>query len=67
MRKTILLLAALAGIVLVTTSSVTDMNGLCDSPVVGGHTGAPGSPDCTYCHVMRNPLATQRPQPFCKK
>lgn len=50
MRKTILLLATLAGIVIVTTSSVTDTNGLCDSPVVGGHTGAPGSPDCTYCH-----------------
>lgn len=25
-------------------------DGLCDSPVVGGHTGAPGESSCTGCH-----------------
>lgn len=26
-------------------------DGLCDSPIVGGHTGAPGESSCTGCHA----------------
>ncbi|MEP7127691.1 MAG: choice-of-anchor V domain-containing protein [Chitinophagales bacterium] len=50
MRNTILLLVGLSIVVLITTSSVSNVNDLCDSPLVGGHSGAPGSPGCEFCH-----------------
>ena len=28
-----------------------DVNSLCDSPLVGDHSGAPGETNCTYCHA----------------
>jgi hypothetical protein len=50
MKKTILSFAALICVSLLTISAVGDLQSTCDSPIVGGHTGAPGSPNCTYCH-----------------
>lgn len=29
----------------------SEESGLCDSPVVGDHSGAPGETNCTYCHA----------------
>ncbi len=50
MKSKILLFFWSIVIILITTSSVYDVADLCDSPVVGGHSGAPGSPGCEYCH-----------------
>jgi hypothetical protein len=43
-------LGTLLVVVFILVSAVTDTQSTCDSPLVGGHSGAPGSPNCTYCH-----------------
>ncbi len=48
MKKVIL--ACFTGASLLMSYTLLDTGGLCDSPVVGGHTGAPGSPACHSCH-----------------
>ncbi len=50
MTKNLLLpLAALAAL-LALANFTAPPDGPCDSPVVGGHTGAPGESSCTGCH-----------------
>ncbi len=45
-------LAGLSCIVVALTAFAPEgLEGLCDSPVVGGHTGAPGEVSCTGCHA----------------
>lgn len=49
-RKSTLIIISIAATWLLFTNGATDINGPCDSPTVGGHAGAPGSPGCEYCH-----------------
>ncbi|HUM47053.1 MAG TPA: T9SS type A sorting domain-containing protein [Chitinophagales bacterium] len=49
-RKSTLIIISIAASWLLFTNGATDLNEPCDSPVVGGHAGAPGSPGCEYCH-----------------
>ena len=52
MRLKIYILPALLGsIVFLLNFSSLPPSGPCDSPVVGGHTGAPGETSCAGCHV----------------
>lgn len=39
---------------LIIITSGFDISSPCDSPLVGGHTGAPGESDCTGCHAGAN-------------
>ncbi|MDO8365152.1 MAG: choice-of-anchor V domain-containing protein [Saprospiraceae bacterium] len=45
-----LLIPKLAAMVFIMANFSSPPNGPCDSPVVGGHTGAPGETSCTGCH-----------------
>lgn len=40
----------LGGVFIFASFSPASEEGLCDSPLVGGHTGAPGESSCTGCH-----------------
>jgi len=47
----ILLFASIVfGILALSLKGIAESDGTCDSPLVGGHTGAPGEPSCTGCH-----------------
>jgi hypothetical protein len=52
MKKKIILstIGVAIAIMALSVKNLADVTGLCDSPVVGGHTGAPGEPSCTGCH-----------------
>lgn len=45
-----LLIPMLAAMLFTMANFSSPPNGPCDSPVVGGHTGAPGESSCTGCH-----------------
>jgi hypothetical protein len=50
MSQRTLLFPILVAVLLVLVNFSHPSNGPCDSPVVGGHTGAPGESSCTGCH-----------------
>ena len=50
-QKHLLTIATMATIVITLSAFAPEgEDGLCDSPLVGGHTGAPGESSCTGCH-----------------
>lgn len=50
-KKNITIFVFGLALAVILVSSTTDIQSPCDSPVVGGHTGAPGETGCNGCHA----------------